>query len=192
MLSAESATPTAPLRLTVWAYCKAGDGLGALFSREVSANGSAWQRVCCESDYELELATEDATGIVSSADAPLCSAMDWWLGRLSRPVRFASRHLEEARHALLPDAPSRRLPDAPSLRAGFEARVAQLEAAAAVSALSAEAGATLGLAGLLEELPTPHLLFDAAALDQFTEAANRFLNAFPLADSELDHTFPET
>ena len=134
MLSAESATPTAPLRLTVWAYCKAGDGLGALFSREVSANGSTWQRVCCESDYELELATEDATGIVSSADAPLCSAMDWWLGRLSRPVRFASRHLEEARHALLPDAPSRRLPDAPSLRAGFEARVAQLEAAAAVSA----------------------------------------------------------
>ncbi|KOO21688.1 hypothetical protein Ctob_001286 [Chrysochromulina tobinii] len=106
----------------------------ALFSREVSANGSAWQRVCCESDYELELATEDATGGVSSADAPLCSAMDWWLGRLSRPVRFASRHLEEARHALLPDAPSRRLPDAPSLRAGFEARVAQLEAAAAVSA----------------------------------------------------------
>ena len=55
------------------------------------------------------------------------------------------------------------------------------------AALSAEAGATLGLAGLLEELPTPHLLFDAAALDQFTEAANRLLNAFAFANRQFDH-----
>ena len=60
------------------------------------------------------------------------------------------------------------------------------------AAFGAETGTALCFARLFEELAATHLFFDAAALDQFTEAANRFLNAFPLADSELDHTFPET
>ena len=60
------------------------------------------------------------------------------------------------------------------------------------AAFGAEAGAALCFARLFEELAAPHFFFDAAALNQFTEAADRFLNAFPLADSELNHTFPET
>jgi hypothetical protein len=55
------------------------------------------------------------------------------------------------------------------------------------SAFGAEAGATLGLAGLLEELPATHLLLDAAAFDQFAEAADRFLNAFAFANRQFDH-----
>ena len=57
------------------------------------------------------------------------------------------------------------------------------------AAFGAEAGATLGLAGLLEELPATHLLLDAAALDQFTEAADRLLNAFAFANRQFDHAF---
>ena len=60
------------------------------------------------------------------------------------------------------------------------------------TAFGAEAGATLGLAGLLEELPAAHLLLDAAALDQLAEAANRLLNALPFANRELDHASPNT
>ena len=73
-------------------------------------------------------------------------------------------------------------------RAGSDAQ----EAIPLGAAFGAEAGAALRFARLFEELAATHFFFDAAALDQFTEAANRFLNAFPLADSELDHTFPET
>ena len=55
----------------------------------------------------------------------------------------------------------------------------------------AEAGAATGLTRLLEKLPPPHLFLDAAALDQFPEAANSFLNALPFTNRELDHTNPD-
>ena len=54
-----------------------------------------------------------------------------------------------------------------------------------------EAGAALGLARLLEEFAPPHLFFDAAALDQLAETADRLLNALPFSNRELDHTNPD-
>ena len=54
-----------------------------------------------------------------------------------------------------------------------------------------ETGTAAGLARLLEELASPHLFLDAAALDQLAETANRLLNALPFTNRELDHTNPD-
>jgi precorrin-6A/cobalt-precorrin-6A reductase len=64
------------------------------------------------------------------------------------------------------------------------------EAASSVMSLGSagtEAGAALGFARLLEEFAATHLLLDAAALDQFAEAADRLLNAFAFANRQFDH-----
>ena len=54
-------------------------------------------------------------------------------------------------------------------------------------AFGSQAGPPLGLTRLLKEFPPPHLLFDAAAFNQFAEAADRLLNAFAIAYRQFDH-----
>src|SRR3989304_3678782 len=63
------------------------------------------------------------------------------------------------------------------------------EAIAPGTALSAQAGPPLGLAGLLVEFADPHFFLDTAALDELTEAANRLLGRLFVAKSHFDPAF---
>ena len=55
------------------------------------------------------------------------------------------------------------------------------------AALCAEASATVCFARLLEEFAAAHLFFNSAPLDQFTESADRFLDAFAFAYRQFNH-----
>jgi hypothetical protein len=61
------------------------------------------------------------------------------------------------------------------------------EPVAAGAALGAKACPTLDLAGLLVEFANPHLLLDAAPLDEFAEASDRLLGGFFVSQRQLDH-----
>ena len=81
----------------------------------------------------------------------------------------------------------------PRLGAAAEASPAESaaeESRAAETALRAQTSPSLGLTGLLKKLAATHLFLDAAPLNQFPEATNRFLNAFPLPNCQLDHETP--
>ena len=58
---------------------------------------------------------------------------------------------------------------------------------AAGAALGSQTAATLDFAWLFVKLPTAHLFFNTASLNQFSESAHRFLNRFPVTDHQLDH-----
>jgi hypothetical protein len=64
------------------------------------------------------------------------------------------------------------------------------QAGATDTSLCPQTGPTLGLTGLFKKLPATHLFFDAASFNQFAEATNRLLNAFPLPNCQLDHETP--
>ena len=64
------------------------------------------------------------------------------------------------------------------------------QAVAFGAAFGSKACTAVGFAWFFEKLAASHFFFDAAALDQLAKAANRLLNAFSVANGELNHTFP--
>jgi hypothetical protein len=61
------------------------------------------------------------------------------------------------------------------------------EAIAAGAALGAEAGSALDFAGLFVEFANAHFFFDAAAFDEFAEAADGLLGRFLVTQCQLNH-----
>ncbi len=57
--------------------------------------------------------------------------------------------------------------------------------------LRAEASTTLDLARLLIILPTTHLSFETTSFHKFSEAADRLLNRFAIANAHRYHSFSQ-
>jgi hypothetical protein len=55
------------------------------------------------------------------------------------------------------------------------------QAVSASTSLGTQAGTTLGFAGLLIVLATPHFLLNSASFHQLPKASNRLLNAFAIS-----------
>ena len=64
------------------------------------------------------------------------------------------------------------------------------QSGATQATLSTQSGTPLRFARLFVKLSAAHLLLDATPLHQLAETANRFLNAFPLPNCQLDHETP--
>lgn len=56
------------------------------------------------------------------------------------------------------------------------------------AALSAEPGTAICLAWFLIEFASSHFLLNATSLDQFSETADRLLDAFTISYNQLNHT----
>ena len=62
-----------------------------------------------------------------------------------------------------------------------------LEQAGSTASCCPQPGAAAGLAGLFVILAAAHFFLDAAPFDELTEPADRFLNAFAVANVQLNH-----
>ena len=105
------------------------------------------------------------------------------------PIRSVSPSLRESARAGKVDIghPLKRLERSARGRGAIKKREKECGSArkhpcAAGSALSSQAGATIGFAWLFVVLAASHLFLDAAALNQLTKSTDCFLNCFPVAN----------
>ena len=126
--------PTSAAGDTLAVYALLSSGLPSLWRAPIGV-AAMWSRLPIDANVEANLALDDLTTVEQPTAAPLATLTDFYLQRLLRPARFASRHVAAVQRALLPSAspasfatctPAQPPAVAATIRAGMQSRCVEL------------------------------------------------------------------